>query len=106
MKNMPIVQFNKQLLPDGFSTTNGFFRIIHNDKNVALINMTCPHRGGPLTHAEEEKDYLICPWHKKKCKKIKLVENFLPVITIDDSIYFVIETEIKAIFNKLPSQAK
>lgn len=99
---MPIEQFNKQELPAGFSTTHGFFKVDQNDDGIQLINMTCPHRGGPLTHATDGGNYLICPWHKRKCSKIKLQAQLMPTIMTDKYVFFILGTRLIRTFQQLP----
>lgn len=99
---MPIVSFNKFDLPQAFATNRSFFKITQDDEKVGLINMTCPHRGGPLTHAEDSGEYLICPWHKRKTKRINLEKMRMPVVTIDNNVLFVVDSKIVNVFHKIP----
>ena len=56
---MPIATFNRHDLPAGFSTRTRYFKIDRNPDHVALIDMTCPHRGGPLTHGTCEGERVV-----------------------------------------------
>lgn len=102
---MPIVKFKKDALPKAFATAKGFFKILSCNDEIQLIDMTCPHRGGPLTHALENEDFLICPWHKRKCKKINLKSMLLPTFISKDFIFFVIEEKIINVFKTLPKKS-
>lgn len=75
---MPIIKFNKNQLPFVIKTIDEFLKVtIKNNDEVIFINMTCPHRGGPLSHGEVLNKNVVCPWHKRtteicKLKKINL----------------------------------
>lgn len=46
-------------------------------------DMTCQHRGGPLTHGIEDNESLTCPWHGKKTKKCRL--RYLDIAFVENA---------------------
>lgn len=61
---------------------------------IKFEDMTCPHRGGPLTHGDQNEDSLICPWHKKKKRRCEIELYSMPyIINNKEVMIFVSEFE-------------
>lgn len=75
-------------------TKHKFYLITHSKNKIKFEDMTCPHRGGPLTHGEISEDILICPWHKKKKRRCKIELYSMPyIINKKEIMIFVSEFE-------------
>ncbi|MEQ5055922.1 Rieske 2Fe-2S domain-containing protein [Klebsiella michiganensis] len=62
-------------------TTNKFIRVFRCQKgSLMFTDMTCPHRGGPLTHGIENEEFIVCPWHKQKTKKCRIQSLDIPYV--------------------------
>ena len=99
---MPIATFNFHQLPAGFATKTGFFKIERRADGVTLIDMTCPHRGGPLTHGTCDGDRVVCPWHGGRHNRRKLEKRTQPTITTTDRVIFVLDSPIMRVFQSIP----
>lgn len=73
---MRIIKFDAACLPF-LVTANGRFWQISSSRKGALIilDTTCRHRGGPLTHGQLEGDSIKCPWHGRLTARCKLREG-------------------------------
>lgn len=70
---MPIIKFDKSKLPLVIRTIDKFLKTtVNSDGRIVFTDMTCAHRGGPLTHGEIADKYVVCPWHKYKAEVCKL----------------------------------
>lgn len=98
---MPIVTFDRDDLPAGFATEKGYFRIATRGDQVALIDMTCPHRGGPLTHGSCDGEFIICPWHRGRLKRQKLERSTVPVIKTARQVIFVLDSSVTSVFQSI-----
>jgi len=66
-------------------------------RKIALFNLegsywaiddTCPHRGGPLSEGEVEREVVTCPWHGSKFN-IKTGEGLMPPASVGVKSYKV-----------------
>jgi nitrite reductase/ring-hydroxylating ferredoxin subunit len=99
---MPIATFDRTDLPGGFATETGYFRIEVRGEQIALIDMTCPHRGGPLTHGHCDGEHIVCPWHGGRIKRRKLERSSLPVIQTAREVIFVLDASVTSVFQSIP----
>lgn len=99
---MPIATFNRRDLPAGFSTDTGYFKIDRRDDAVSLLDMTCPHRGGPLTHGTCEGDRVVCPWHGGRIPLRRLAQRTFPTIKTTDQIMFIVDSAVARVFQSIP----
>ncbi|MEO7732010.1 MAG: Rieske 2Fe-2S domain-containing protein [Kofleriaceae bacterium] len=99
---MPIATFNRHELPAGFATKTRYFKIDRRPDHMALIDMTCPHRGGPLTHGTCEGERVVCPWHTGKISRRKLEQRTQPAITNADLVMFVVDSAVARVFQSIP----
>jgi nitrite reductase/ring-hydroxylating ferredoxin subunit len=99
---MPITTFNRHELPAGFATKTHYFKIEHRADSIALIDMTCPHRGGPLTHGTCDADRVVCPWHGGRVSLRNLAQRTQPTITTSDRVMFVLESALARVFQSIP----
>jgi nitrite reductase/ring-hydroxylating ferredoxin subunit len=99
---MPIATFSRHDLPAGFATQTGFFKIERRAGGIALVDMTCPHRGGPLTHGSCDGDRIVCPWHGGRINRRKLEQRTQPTITTSDQVMFVLDSPLVRVFRTLP----
>jgi nitrite reductase/ring-hydroxylating ferredoxin subunit len=100
---MPIVTFKLEDLPAGFSTPAGFYAISQKPGQVTLFDMTCPHRGGPLTHGfYTNEDRIVCPWHGSRCNREKIERRTQPAIRNGDSVLFFTEQPLENVFVTIP----
>lgn len=99
---MPIATFSRDDLPAGFATKTRFFKIERRVGAVALIDMTCPHRGGPLTHGTCDADRVVCPWHGGRITTRKLKLHTQPTITTSDRVMFVLDSAVVRVFRTIP----
>lgn len=73
-------------------TTNKYVRVIQcKDKGLKFADMTCSHRGGPLTHGIECEESIICPWHKKKTKKCRIRYLDIPYVESGKTVFVGIQ---------------
>jgi nitrite reductase/ring-hydroxylating ferredoxin subunit len=99
---MPIATFNRDGLPAGLATKTQFFKVEHREGSVSLIDMTCPHRGGPLTHGTCDADRVVCPWHGGRMSRQKLEKRTQPTITTPDRVMFVLDMDLMRVFKSIP----
>lgn len=100
---MPIATFSRQDLPAGFVTKTHFFKIEHQAEAISLIDMTCPHRGGPLTHGtSRDPQHVVCPWHGGRINRCKLEQRTQPTITTSDRVMFVLDSALVRVFRSIP----
>jgi nitrite reductase/ring-hydroxylating ferredoxin subunit len=99
---MPIVTFSRDALPAGFATKTHFFKIEQRAGSIALIDMTCPHRGGPLTHGTCDGGRVVCPWHGGRISRRKLEQRTYPTITTADRVMFVLDAALGPVFQRIP----
>ena len=99
---MPIATFSRDELPAGFATKTQFFKVELREGDVSLIDMTCPHRGGPLTHGTCDAERIVCPWHGGRISKQKLERRTQPTITISDRVLFVLDVDLIRVFGAIP----
>jgi nitrite reductase/ring-hydroxylating ferredoxin subunit len=99
---MPIATFNRHDLPAGFATKARYFKIDRRPDSIALIDMTCPHRGGPLTHGTCDGERVVCPWHTGKISRRKLEQRTQPAITTADLVMFIVDSAVARVFHSIP----
>jgi nitrite reductase/ring-hydroxylating ferredoxin subunit len=99
---MPIATFDRNDLPAGFATETGFFKIDHRADGISLLDLTCPHRGGPLTHGSCDGDRIVCPWHGGRISRRKLEQRTYPTIRTSNQIMFVLDSAIARVFQSIP----
>jgi nitrite reductase/ring-hydroxylating ferredoxin subunit len=99
---MPIVKFKMEDLPAGFSTPAAFYAIQRTTGSITLADMTCPHRGGPLTHGTYSGKQIVCPWHGSRCNREKIERRTQPSIRNGDSILFLTEQPLEKVFVSIP----
>jgi nitrite reductase/ring-hydroxylating ferredoxin subunit len=99
---MPIVKFKVDDLPAGFSTTAAFYAIQQRTGKITLADMTCPHRGGPLTHGSYDGKQIVCPWHGSRCNREKIERRTQPSIRNGDSVLFLTEQPLETVFVTIP----
>jgi len=99
---MPIATFNRHDPPAGFATSTRYFKIDRRPDGIVLIDMTCPHRGGPLTHGTCEGERVVCPWHTGKIHRRKLEQRRQPAITTADLVMFVVDSPVMRVFQSIP----
>ena len=99
---MPIAIFDRRDLPAGFATRTRFFKIERRENSVELIDMTCAHRGGPLTHGTCDADRIVCPWHHGRISRRKLEQRTQPTIITTDRIMFVVNSAVARVFRSIP----
>ena len=99
---MPIAMFSHGDLPAGFATKTRFFKIERRAGAVVLIDMTCPHRGGPLTHGTCDAERIVCPWHGTRLSRRKMEQRTQPTITTSDGVMFVLDSAIARVFRTIP----
>lgn len=99
---MPIATFNRDDLPAGFATETHYFKVERRTGSIALIDMTCPHRGGPLTHGTCDGGRVVCPWHEGRITRRKLEQRTHPTISTPDRVMFVLESALVRVFRSIP----
>ena len=99
---MPIVKFDLQDIPAGFSTKTEFFKITNENGHFTLIDMTCPHRGGPLTHGRCNGETIVCPWHHGKHRLRKVIRRTKPAVTTPEQVIFIVNSKVETLFYNLP----
>lgn len=99
---MPIATFDRDELPAGFATKTQFFKIDRPADSITLLDMTCPHRGGPLTHGTCDAERIVCPWHGGRNLRRKVEQRTLPTITTADRVVFVLDSAIARVFRSIP----
>ncbi|HEY2498371.1 MAG TPA: Rieske 2Fe-2S domain-containing protein [Candidatus Angelobacter sp.] len=99
---MPIVKFKFDDLPAGFSTPAAFYAVHQDIGTITLKDMTCPHRGGPLTHGVYVGNQIVCPWHGSRCNRQKIERRTQPAIRNGDSILFLTEQPLETVFVTIP----
>ncbi|NQY35283.1 MAG: Rieske 2Fe-2S domain-containing protein [Alteromonadaceae bacterium] len=78
---MPIIKFSTHDLPLVLKTKHKYIEVKTNDAGGCFItDMTCKHRGGPLTHGVDLGDSIMCPWHKTKTRKCMIKHTNTPYI--------------------------
>lgn len=70
---MQLIAFDQSQTLPVIKTVSKYIQM-QRDKNgqIQFKDMTCQHRGGPLTHGVEDNDSVTCPWHGKKTKKCRI----------------------------------
>jgi nitrite reductase/ring-hydroxylating ferredoxin subunit len=99
---MPIATFRHDDLPAGFATRTRFYKIERRGGRVVLVDMTCPHRGGPLTHGTCDGDRIVCPWHGTRISRRRVEQRTQPTITTSDRIMFVLDSAVARVFQRIP----
>lgn len=99
---MPIVTFSRSELPSGFSTATKFFKIEQAGAAVTLYDMTCKHRGGPLTHGRCAGKHIVCPWHDTRVARQSVERRAQPSITTPQVVMFVVSEAPRRQFQCLP----
>ena len=99
---MPIGTFSRDDLPAGFATKTHFFKVEHREEAISLIDMTCPHRGGPLTHGTCDAERVVCPWHGGRLGRRKLEQRTQPTITTPDRVMFILDSALVRVFRSIP----
>jgi nitrite reductase/ring-hydroxylating ferredoxin subunit len=101
---MPIVKFKVDDLPAGFSTSAAFYAIQQTTGKITLADMTCPHRGGPLTHGTYAGagKQIVCPWHGSRCNREKIERRTQPSIRNGGLILFLTEQPLEKVFVTIP----
>jgi len=62
-------------------TADKYIQMFHDDAGEPHFrDMTCKHRGGPLSHGIEEKGAIKCPWHGQKTKVCKIHYLEIPYV--------------------------
>jgi len=99
---MPIAIFSRNALPAGFATRARFYKIDRRGGTVVLIDMTCPHRGGPLTHGACDGQRVVCPWHHGRISRHKLEQCTQPAITTSDRVLLIVDSAPMRVFREIP----
>jgi hypothetical protein len=100
---MPIATFSRAELPAGFATRTRFFKIDRREGGaIALLDMTCAHRGGPLTHGTCDGGRIVCPWHRGKSSRRRLEQRAQPIIRTADRVLFVLDSALARVFRTIP----
>lgn len=87
---MQIISFNIQSFPFLIKTRSKFIRAEFDNSTLKLIDMTCRHRGGPLTHGSNKDGVISCPWHGMETKVCKIKNINLPHIINEKEIIIAI----------------
>ncbi|WP_162149746.1 Rieske (2Fe-2S) protein [Chania multitudinisentens] len=62
-------------------TTNKYIHVSKNQEGkLEFKDMSCWHRGGPLSHGIVDNEFIICPWHHHKTKKCRIRYLDLPYV--------------------------
>ncbi|WP_428240314.1 Rieske 2Fe-2S domain-containing protein [Gynuella sp.] len=89
---MQTITFNVTDMPLVIRTLDRFVLArLSRQSQPVFIDMTCPHRGGPLTHGKYEGESVLCPWHGNATRLCRLQRLDLPVASHGDRISVEIE---------------
>lgn len=84
---MYIITIEQKELPVLLKTSEKFLNVIRADSGeISIVDMTCRHRGGPLTHGVIENGEITCPWHGFKTKQCKLKKATIAFIADNKNI--------------------
>lgn len=71
---MQLIAFDRSQTPPVIKAAGKYIQMQRDENGqIKFKDMTCQHRGGPLTHGTEDNESVICPWHGKKTKKCRIL---------------------------------
>ncbi|MFJ4133072.1 Rieske 2Fe-2S domain-containing protein [Pseudomonas cyclaminis] len=81
---MRLIAFDQSQLLPVIKAAGKYIQMQRNEEgHMTFKDMTCRHRGGPLTHGTENTGSVICPWHGKKTRKCRI--HYLDVAFVENS---------------------
>jgi hypothetical protein len=85
---MQIISFEMPLSGIIIKTANKYIQVVRGLRGeINFTDMTCLHRGGPLTHGVEENEFIICPWHSQKTKKCSIKYLDVPYVINGETLF-------------------
>ncbi len=97
---MKIITLDENKFPLLIKTKNKFIKAEIENHELRLTDMTCMHRGGPLTHGISINGRISCPWHGKKAMACKLKTIDMPSVVNNGKVMIVVQGFEKTL--KLP----
>lgn len=80
---MPTIAFDQSICGAVIKTVEKYIKVVRDESgDLRFKDMTCAHRGGPLSHGTEDADAITCPWHGKKTKKCRI--NYLDLAYVEN----------------------
>ncbi|NMZ44238.1 Rieske 2Fe-2S domain-containing protein [Pseudomonas oryzihabitans] len=97
---MLITAFDLSARPLLIKTSEKYIQITQSSLGeIHMRDMTCSHRGGPLTHGVEVNGVITCPWHRLRTEACKLKTLAIPYVRHRNYLWIGLDTFERVIPN-------
>ncbi|MEB0221902.1 Rieske (2Fe-2S) protein, partial [Pseudomonas sp. AB12(2023)] len=79
--SMQLIAFDRSNSVTVIKTALKYIQMLRGEEGeIKFKDMTCQHRGGPLTHGLEDDNWVTCPWHGRKTRKCHIRYLDIPYV--------------------------